>query len=1098
MTHKLIYAGLTLAASVLAADTMHAFDIAPAGNRVRTENMPRQERKSGVAAPDAMGAAKAPAKASSSAPVIYGMMIYSDTWYNLPDGASFPYGCYAMSKQSPTPSEMYAHPNLNAKGGGCYTDRQVHYRLYELLEESPFINNYYMVVNTDNWSYAQNPSLSHEDNSVANDMTYDPISKQIYAAVWGNFDGGATRLAIVDKVTGACEEIATLPDLACLAANNFGELYGVECLTGTLYKINKTTGEYVKVGETGLSPKYAQSATVDPQTNTIYWAATQTDNSAGVYTINTSTGKADLYFNLAGNEEFTCLFIEAPTRGLDAPAAISNLTMSSAEGRLNLAFKAPAKAFNGSSLSGALTARVYVDGKEAYSAATTPGAEVKCSLETADGPHIITAYVENSVGEGPKETREFFMGADLPSAPTAINLTVTGGVAALTWTAPTTGIRGGTIDPSKISYRVVRYPDGEVAAENQKETSLTQTLPSGMANWYYTVTSCSDGNAGGTGTSNSVFTGDSFTIPYSETFDTADSMQGFTTIDGDGDGNTWTYTDFNKAVWSRYNKYEQQNDWLITPPIRLEEGKEYTLTLKAKVLDSDSPERFEVKMGKAATQEGMTATVMPAVITKSEKYEEYKASFKAQAGGEAYFGFHAMSPANSYRLFIDDIAITEKVDEPEQPESTLPVGNAALTMDESGKLILTWTAPSATVSGKPVDKSKLSYTVLRSDGVQVVDKTSQTTFTDPTYVSVEEQKMVYYQVHTIYDGLTSAPTMSNFVVVGTPLDLPFAESFANQQLTVSPWTLSRLSGQQESLWTLNRLASNPDATAQDGDSGFATFVAFDKAAGISERMASPKIDLFSASHPVLKFYVYETTAQAKETLSVQISNNDNVFHTLADIPIHADKSGWKLYEIEIPRIYCKPSAMIAFVGTTARGYNIHLDNITIENGQATVGYDLQAVSLDVPDLMPDQEAELVLQVYNNGSNEVAQYSVTLLVNDAEAITSNSTEPIKPGETMEFKFKIEPEAADLNQTFRFRGRVKAAVDTNPANDETEEVVKVVGVTGITDAAVDNGETFNVYTPTGLLILTGAGSEEINALPAGLYILRSDRRAIKIAK
>lgn len=592
-------------------------------------------------------------------PIIFGMMQYSDAWYNLPEGATYPYGCYAYSPKWASPVSVLEHPNLIANGGGCYTDHAIHYRMYEMNAESNTFRNFYMVVDTDNWTFVQDYILTNVDNTIANDMTYDPISDNIYAAVWGNFDGGATRLAIVDKVTGECSEIATLPDLVCLASDNFGVLYGVENTTGILYQIDKTTGRYVRIGSTGLTPKYAQSACVDPETNVIYWTACLADGTSGVYTIDTSTGKATLKTALTDNPEFTCTFIEAPTKGLDAPAAVTNLVAENDGAGVTVSFTLPTKGFDGSA-PGALTAHLYIDGTEVYNAPADAGATLRVPTSLESGQHSIVAFASNAVGEGAKQAITHFTGADLPAAPQNVRLSVTDLTATLTWDAPERGLNGGTIDASAITYSIVRHPGAVEVVSLQKGTTFTEMLPNEIANYYYTVTSSSDKGVGGSANSNSYYAGEVYTPTCEWTFDTADDLKGFTILGLDNDEYSWAYSDFNKAVWSRFNKTEQQNDWLITPPIQFEGNATYRLSFKARVFDKDNPERFEVKAGAAPSEEGMTISVVPGTVTNNEKYDTYTGTVTPTTDGILYFGFHAMSPANSYRLIIDDIRVEKE------------------------------------------------------------------------------------------------------------------------------------------------------------------------------------------------------------------------------------------------------------------------------------------------------------------------------------------------------------------------------------------------------------------------------------------------------
>lgn len=1137
---------------------------------------------------------KVASKASSAEPKIYGMMQYSDSWWNLPEDASYPYGCYEISKSKPTPSEMYAHPNLRANGGGCYTDRQVHYRLWEVLTEDPWFNNYYMVVNTDDWYYVQDPIQTHEQESVASDMTYDPISKKIYAAIWSNFDGGNNKLAVVDAKTGTTTDIATIPDMACLVANNFGELYGVELLTGVTYRIDKETGECVAIGNSGISPKYMQSACIDPQTNVIYWLATLSDETANIYTLNTSTGKADLYIDLPDNSEYTCAFIEAPTKGLNAPAALSDFSVTATDQGSKIKFTAPVKAFDGSA-PGNMTVKVYADGKEIYSKSVEAGASDEFVSQLGDGRHSVVAFAENSVGEGEKTIVEHYTGNDVPAAPSNLNLAVADNVATLTWDAPVAGLHGGTIEADKLRYNVVRYPGAELVGESISATSFTETLPEGMANYYYTVTSLIGEQTGGMATSNSWFAGETFDVPYSQTFDSEEGMNGFTILDGDGDDASWEYSSFWKAAWSKYNKYEQSDNWLITPPIKLEANSTYRVTFRACAFDEESPERFEVMFGRTPTAEGMTKTIVAPTITNNTKLTVYTGDFTTDASGVGYIGFHAISPANSYRLIVDDIEVkltaaagvpaavadltatpasdgsgkvnisfttpdktqdgsalknltaveifrdaeaspVKKFENPATAtklewmdenapagdvtyrviasndagrgieasvpvfvgfDNPLPASNLKLIINDDNELVLTWKAPAKTVSGLDINPEHLSYTVTRSDGTVMVEKTKNNSFTDVTQTNVSSQKMIYYQVETFYGNQAGEIAIGDYVIVGDPLQLPFKESFSEKSLENAPWVISRVSGHTDMRWSLQSQATTPDATAQDNDGGFASFVAYDQPSGLMERMTSPKIDLFSADHPVLKFYIYTTTANSNETLAVQISNNDHDFHTLKELTTKDNSTGWKEVSIEIPRKYCTESAMISFLGTTARGFNIHIDNIRIENGDGDLlNYDLEAVSLDVPALMPDQEAKITFTVYNNGLRSVDNYSVSLLVNGNPVIKADAEKAIAPGETYQYVFKLTPEQSDLNQTFRFKGRLTCELDTDPENNETDEVMATVGVSGLNEIGIEESSIVSVYTLDGICLMKNIHASELQNLTKGLYIVRFDKKSVKL--
>lgn len=1169
---------------------------------------------------------KSSKRASGTLPTLYGAMLYSDAWADLGDDDSTPYGVYQLKAGSViNPTGMCLNAELMINGGGCYSDRKIHYRLYFMDSDAGTFYNYYTVVNTDEWYYEVEPILSEIDNTIASDMTYDSTNGKIYAAVWGNYDGTYNRFATVDPLTGATTELSTIPELACLAANNFGEIYGVSLTDGILYKFDKTDGSYVEIGATGVNPKYVQSACVDPATNQIYWAAQNTNDEGLLYTIDTSTGKANLVGRFANNEEFSCLFIEDDIKGLNAPAALSNFSTAYDGTSSRVSFTLPTKAFDGTSLSGSLDVYVYADGVEKVHTTATAGQAVSYEMSLGDGDHSIVAFAQNSAGAGPKTTVRHFAGNDVPGAPQNLNLAITDNCATLTWDAPSTGLNGGQIDASSLKYKIVRYPGGNVCSTGYTGTSFTENLPAGIANYYYTVTSSSAQGEGGTATSNSVFTGSTFEVPYINQFNDAESLLGFTIIDGDGDGYSWEYkhltpynTDAQDIVWTRYNSTEQCDDWLILPPIEFNKSNAYQLRFKARVFDSDYPERFEVTIGSAASVEAQTTNILRSTETDSESYVQYSVPFTVAQDGVSYISFHCISSANSYRLLLDDIEITATatsdvpsavtnltatpdpdglsvvtlsfttptttysgavlneiksvsifrgesiaplatIENPgigksitwqdtDAPEGTLTyrvicyntagqgieasintyvgldtplaVTNlVAKNVDEEA--VITWTAPTKGVSGADLDPSKLTYYVRRNDGTVISEGSSATTATDSYYKDASGQVMCYYQVEAIYGGTkTSDSALSPFILIGPDYTVPFSEGFPYDDEVEGfvfdnlPWVLSRITGHTSTHWTVQSTGIYPTASPADGDGGMATFLAFDLASGDTERLTSPRIDLYNAERPVLTFQMYRTTYDAGEELTVEISHNDGEFETLATIPLKSTVDGWEEQRIEIPHRHCLEQSMISFRVTSARGYNVHIDKIAITNNTEAPDYDLEASDIDVPDMFPDEKASISVTVFNNGANTISDYTIQLLVDGQVAISQDFTdEPIEAGSEMIFTFGLTPEQSDLNQTYTFQGHIYSALDTNHANDYTVERSVVIGQVGITDAAaehvkvataaqaitIDGGEglTASIITPAGISMgaykLTG---HNVIPMSTGIYIVTINGKATKV--
>ena len=1107
----------------------------------------------------------------ASKPTLYGSIIYSDSWANL--DTEPPYGVYSFQPTSPISfSEICIHPNLYINGGGCYSDHRLHYRLWAFSDDYSTFYNYYVVLNTDDWSYAQDPILTNVDETIAFDMTYDPIGKTLYSIAWGPYDSGKCDFCRVDMATGETSKISTLPEMACIAANNFGEIFAVSITDGILYKLDKTTGEATRIGATGLSPKYSQSATVDPETNTIYWAETNSDDTAGLYILNTTTGAAERVSAMPASEEITALFIEAPTRGLDAPAALSNVILTYQAGTSTIAFRAPQTAFDGTALTGNVTTKIYIDGVLANEQSVAPGADVTFSANVAAGEHTIVAFAENSVGCGPKEVRSQWAGNDAPAAVGNLHLDITDGVATLTWDAPLQGLHGGMVDRESLRYTVVRYPDATTVATDLTATSFTETLPAGIANYYYTVTASTADGEGGTATSNSCFTGTAFTLPYYEPFDTENATLGYTIVDANKDGNTWAWKTNWQAMACRFSKESVADDWLITPPIEYKATSSYRLTFKARAFDSESPERFEVALGSTTSPSDMRTTLIPTKSITDENFATFSADFTVPADGIFHIGIHCTSPIDNYYLIVDDIKIEEKANadcpaavtdltatagaagslsatiaftaptktyggaeltslkainiykgEGVVPAQTFsnpapgaklswtdtncaegnntyrvaavndagtgvesevsvwvgfdtprPVTNLTIR-EQDGNAVLSWTAPTTGINGAKLDPSKLTYTIVRNNETTAAEGISGTTFTDTEFASTTSQVFMYYGVKAVYGDCESEFVLSDYVILGPDNAVPFAESFANQSLDNTPWALSRVQGSSTG-WNLTNAGVHPDVTAQDNDSGFASFNSFEMQNPTVVRLTSPKIDLFSAQHPVLSFWLHQSANDATETLEVEISYNDQKYQSLGVFPVKGAETGWKEFTIEIPRILCKEQAMLSFKATSGNGNNIHLDNIRVyEKGTTDYDIDLEAVSIELPQtIIVGDMADFTVTVYNNGSQTVSDYTVNLMCDDEIVMSTKGTE-IGAGVTMQYIFQGGAEESDNHKTYTFKGSVTCATDQNPDNNVTPGATITVGEDGAVDTLT--GNVIKVAGGRGTLTVCGAPGKRI---------------------
>ncbi len=146
---------------------------------------------------------------------------------------------------------------------------------------------------------------------------------------------------------------------------------------------------------------------------------------------------------------------------------------------------------------------------------------------------------------------------------------------------------------------------------------------------------------------------------YSNAFASSNDFNAMTVIDANNDGKTWTYNSSGYAQYT-YSSSNAANDWLITPGITLEAGKTYQFNIEAWARSTYYTEKLEVKMGSAATAAGMTTSVIASTgITSTSAEQLSNNSVTVTTTGVYYFGVHAISAANMWELYVDNLVITD-------------------------------------------------------------------------------------------------------------------------------------------------------------------------------------------------------------------------------------------------------------------------------------------------------------------------------------------------------------------------------------------------------------------------------------------------------
>ena len=654
------------------------------------------------------------AKENAAVPTIYGSVIFNDTFAQ----GNQPVGMYQLPSAAGATELLYLGPNAQ-RGGVCVDN------YYYATSYTEFFG---MILSIDVDVYDTEAGElvgSYESETMevlgAGGYALDPTSGQVYGVTYNaagnglqlsklNFTESSVSVDVVAPIEGNWNSIA-------FDAN--GQLYGItyevsgeEVVNTTLKKIDKTNASLTTVGATGVDSQYVSSSVIDTKTNKMYWNVCPADETGNLYEVNLSTGAATFLYQFDDNDEVVGMYIPKPAAEDKAPAACENVEVvfnaDALAGTVELT--APAKLFDGSNGSGALTIKVLVDGEEVGSKAANWGEEVSIPVSVTEaGKYTFVVYATNATGDGPKSrVSNIWVGADTPSA-TKATLVYEEGNMVISWDAVAGSVNGGYVDYDNLTYKVVRA-DGTVAAQGLKALTFSEAVaePESFTIYYYTVYAEADGLQSAPAMTNKLALGD-YIPPFTTDLATV-GLEGWTIIDANEDGNTWSINNGN--LRARYSSSAEMDDWAITPAIKLEAGKAYNVTFEAWAYSATWPERLEVKYGKAATVEAMTSTLLEPTVIPSGDPLPLDGMIIPDEDGYYYLGLHGISDKNMFYLNVSNITVEAGI-------SALAPGLASdfvVTPDATGALKATvaFKTPATTMNNKTL--TELTKVEILRDG----------------------------------------------------------------------------------------------------------------------------------------------------------------------------------------------------------------------------------------------------------------------------------------------------------------------------------------------------------------------------------------------
>lgn len=257
---------------------------------------------------------------------------------------------------------------------------------------------------------------------------------------------------------------------------------------------------------------------------------------------------------------------------------------------------------------------------------------------------------------------------------------------------------------------------------------------------------------------------------------------------------------------------------------------------------------------------------------------------------------------------------------------------------------LSWEAPAVGANGGVVVDDEMSYNVYKYNPSDNVLTLIEKEVKDHTYTveneASDKQRVVYYAVSAVNSEGESQAVASQ-VVLGQLYEMPFKESFANKELSTSPWQV--VNGLDTYItWGITDPEGNSynHASSQDNDGGAAYMYNGNSSENFTGAgFVTPKIALGNWN-ATLSFWVYNyATAYPdnKPVVQVYARPDDGDLELIGNFVVGSDtEEGWKQYEIPLDKFAGASHISFVLYGYTG-GYQdvIYLDNIEMVKGTAS-------------------------------------------------------------------------------------------------------------------------------------------------------------------
>ena len=543
-------------------------------------------------------------------------------------------------------------------------------------------------------------------------LLWNPLEEDNIYVLAKATDGTVTSaIHSVDPESGEfVDEIVQLDEYYLAGAFNYdGLLYALRydydpndpegVITGTRLDVLDPESDYevissqpIRVDGKDFKIYFENNITVNHTTGDIWWSATELLDSNGnsrtvLVKINPDNGSTTNYGGIGWNSHqvggMHIDYLTADKR--TAPAQVSNMSFTidpAGANKVTINWTNPSTQWNRRSLKELAEVLVYRDNMDGTPIATLDAAgkvgQAMSYVDETATQGIHKYYVVACAKKGEKgvpNSLDAFVGQDAPGpVGNLVAATTDGKVVNLTWTAPSRGDNDGHLENTGISYIITRMPDNKVF-DNITETKFTDNTIDELQQFTYYVAAKNSIGTGEAVASNPITAGNDVLVPFSTDFATQMDADRFSSIDRNGDGRYWMY-DFNtnlarKTYVLSLSNYDN-DDLLVTPPLRLTAGKSYRVKWNISVGGYGSSEKYVKHPMKLVGGTEPTNAALTDVLDDQPDFHTtyiYEATtvtnqFVAPKDGKYYLAYEALTNNESDSwMHIEGFSIEEVSDD---------------------------------------------------------------------------------------------------------------------------------------------------------------------------------------------------------------------------------------------------------------------------------------------------------------------------------------------------------------------------------------------------------------------------------------------------